>query len=1113
VAVAADADVEITNTPSVTTVAAGSNITYTQKVTNNGPAASGIVTVSETVPANTTYISASGTGWTCTAPSSGTFTCHTTATLAAGSSATISFAAKTSSGLAAGTVISDVASAAATANDPDLTNNSATTSTSILDPNVADVGITIVASNSSPRTGTADTFTLTASNAGPTSATNTIVTIPLPTLEQFVSATPSQGSCSLNGANVVCNLGTIASGATPTISLLVNAINYGITSNTASIVADQTDTNQSNNTASVPMLILAPTDVKLVSFDATLIGGQVTLQWRTQEEARNLGFNVYREANGERVKLNPSLIAGAAVRMNAYLPQHTASAYAWIDHSPVVGARYWLEDITLSGARTSHGPVQAGASSSRAQVRAQVETPQTALLSNLNSAAQAPAAIPPTVIVPATPGTTVAADTVINPQPIATDSRPARGGRNATSVSSSTLAGLPAVKISINQEGWYRVTQAQLAAAGLDAHADRNALRLITEGAEIPMRVTTANGGLSAIEFYGIGLDTPYTDTRVYWLIWQPNVGARLGAIDGTGTNLPVTPNYAAEAVRQDRSFYFAGLTTNGDQDNYFGDVVTATPMDEHLELSGVDTSNATSAQLDLTLQGVTDATAHDVQVTLNGTSVGELTFANRDHSALVTTVPTSLLKEGDNVVTLTPLGGDSDVTAVDHVIVTYQRRFAVQNDELRFTLPGQAAVNLIGFTSPAIHVVDIDTSMADVAVSVSQEADGSYSATFGNRNSMPGVYYAYTDAAIALPLALASHAPVDLMSSANAANLLMVSHSSFIPSLAPLVTKRQQQGLKVKVVDIDDVYNVFNYGEHSPLALQQFLQTAINNWATAPRWLLLVGDASVDPRNYLGFGSFDFVPTKIVATQELKTASDAWFSDFSGNGFEQISTGRLPVRTPEEATMVVNKILAYENQAAGTWSQTAYIVADENIGADFQGEAATIAAQLPEGLNVTALNVSDTIADHATLVSQLNAGNLIVNYIGHGSENDWADPNLFTDADAQALTNGAMAPFVVDMDCLNGLFHDVYETSLATSMELAPQGGAVAVWASSGVTDSDPQFGMDKALMQYLFATPAQTIGDATRNAKQGVTDIDVRRTWILFGDPSMKLKSATGN
>jgi len=220
-----------------------------------------------------------------------------------------------------------------------------------------------------------------------------------------------------------------------------------------------------------------------------------------------------------------------------------------------------------------------------------------------------------------------------------------------------------------------------------------------------------------------------------------------------------------------------------------------------------------------------------------------------------------------------------------------------------------------------------------------------------------------------------------------------------------------------------------------------------------------------------------------------------------------------LPVRTLADATTVVNKILAYEAQPTGDWSNTAYLIADQSIGADFQSESAILAGQLPPQLTITTLNISDPAGDHAGLINQLNAGNLVVNYLGHGSVEDWVNPSFFTNTDAQALTNGAMAPFVISMDCFNGLFHDVYQTSLGETMLLAPQGGAIAVWASSGLTDSTPQFGMDQSVMQYLFANPAQTIGEATKNAKQGVTDSDVRRTWVLFGDPSMKLKSASGN
>jgi UTP-glucose-1-phosphate uridylyltransferase len=72
----------------------------------------------------------------------------------------------------------------------------------------------------------------------------------------------------------------------------------------------------------------------------------------------------------------------------------------------------------------------------------------------------------------------------------------------------------------------------------------------------------------------------------------------------------------------------------------------------------------------------------------------------------------------------------------------------------------------------------------------------------------------------------------------------------------------------------------------------------------------------------------------------------------------------------------------------------------------------------------------------------------------------------------------------------------------------LSPNGGAVAVWASSGLTAPDPQFQMNQALVRTLFSQPSVTLGDAVLFAKSGVTDEDVRRTFILFGDPLMQLK-----
>jgi len=93
-------------------------------------------------------------------------------------------------------------------------------------------------------------------------------------------------------------------------------------------------------------------------------------------------------------------------------------------------------------------------------------------------------------------------------------------------------------------------------------------------------------------------------------------------------------------------------------------------------------------------------------------------------------------------------------------------------------------------------------------------------------------------------------------------------------------------------------------------------------------------------------------------------------------------------------------------------------------------------------------------------------------------------------------------------MDCLNGFFQDVYSTSLAESLLLAPNGGAVAVWASSGFTNQPPQASMNQAVLQLLKTNPSLALGTAIVQAKSGIADNDVRRTWVFFGDPAMTLQ-----
>jgi hypothetical protein len=271
------------------------------------------------------------------------------------------------------------------------------------------------------------------------------------------------------------------------------------------------------------------------------------------------------------------------------------------------------------------------------------------------------------------------------------------------------------------------------------------------------------------------------------------------------------------------------------------------------------------------------------------------------------------------------------------------------------------------------------------------------------------------------------------------------------------------------------------------------------------------VGDASYDPRNYLGFGDFDFVPTRMIDTAAFKTASDDWFTDFQQTGFATIPTGRLPVRTPADATLVISKIVNYENGVeAGNWNQQALMIADQNIGVDFTSETKIATATLPAGLSPTMIlaDGQDPSTVQQQIMANLNQGVLVVNYMGHGSTEQWSFSDIFDDQSAATLTNGNRLPVYILMDCLNGFFQDVNTQSLAESLLLSPQGGAVTVWASSGFVDSAPQATLNQAFWSLLKSNPGLPIGLAVLHAKQGITDADVRRTWILFGDPLLRFQ-----
>jgi uncharacterized repeat protein (TIGR01451 family) len=1132
-------DLFVTDAASPSQVLPGNNITYTQTLGNSGPSAASSVVFTGSVPANSTLVSFGiPTGWICNSlPSAGgagaISCCPGAGTTCSGanvnSGTTVSFpmVVKVPLGTAPQTITNTV-SVAPTTNDVTTTNNTATASTLVVSPTQANVTITKTASPQPVDQGTNLTYTIQLVNNGPAVAQGVSVSDPLPSQVTYSSVSSTAGTCIQSGGSVGgtvnCTIGSMSVGSEVTITIDVVASTFSSTTY-ATNTATLTTTTSNPNPATCPTIpvticssvtstIEAATAVQLSDFHAQLQPqGGVLIQWHTKEEVRNLGFHLYRDDATGHHRLDPSLIAGAALELRGALPRHGAKTYNWIDPTGDAQSTYTVEDVDLNGTRTLHGPVQPDAASSFDTPAAAVQVARASLLTELNhvSAASASMAVKPNQF------------GAVTPRPIIwqTPNEPA-APQSPDAVSNTTLNGEAAVKISVSHTGWYRVTGAQLYAAGLSPRAEARMLQLYAEGVEQPIIVNIAVGGSlspqGSIEFYGTGIDTPFSAERVYWLAEGNRPGLRVAQVEAPTSTAPTAGDFSATAVLQQRTTYFAALLNGENNDNFFGALVTSEPVDQPLTAPHADPSSSIPVSIDVTLQGGTDQQAHSVSVTFNGTYVGEMDFANLSNVTNTFAIESSLLQQGTNTVTLTALNGDNDVSLVQSIGLHYPHSYTADSNWLNATAQPDSPLHIGGFTNPQIAVFDITNPLAITQLlgRVTLDASGTYgiSVETAGQYGAQRTLIAFSSDQIAAPDALTHHAPNHLDEAQYGAAYLVITHSDFAASVAPLVSLHESEGQRSQVVSIDDIFDAFNYGERSPFAIRSFLQLASTRWGTKPQAVLLMGDASLDPRNYLGFGDLDFVPTRMIETQAFKTSSDDWLTDFNQTGFATIPTGRIPADTPQEAELAVSRIVNFERGAlGGAWEQQATFIADQNLGDNFSAAAQTASTVAPSSLNVSKIftDGEDPSVAQQQIVTAINSGSLIVDYSGHGAEDQWSFNDIFDSTTIPSLTNVNTPSVFLLMDCLNGFFQDVYATSLAEDLLFAPNGGAVAVWASSGFTVEPPQATMNQALLSNLTANPSIGLGQAILQAKLGISDPDVRRTWILFGDPAMRVPLPT--
>jgi uncharacterized repeat protein (TIGR01451 family) len=250
---AAQADLAITKTDGVTTATAGGSLTYTITASNAGPSNATGATVADTFPASLTctWTCVGAGGGTCTASGAGNI--NDTVNLPAGGSVTYT-ASCTISASATGT-LSNTATVTAPGGvtDPTPGNNSATDSDTLAAQ--ADLAITKTDGVTTATAGGSVTYTITASNAGPSDATGSTVadTFPASLTCTWTCVGAGGGTCTASGAGNINDTVNLPSGGsvTYTASCTLSASATGTLSNTATVAAPGgvTDPTPGNNSA------------------------------------------------------------------------------------------------------------------------------------------------------------------------------------------------------------------------------------------------------------------------------------------------------------------------------------------------------------------------------------------------------------------------------------------------------------------------------------------------------------------------------------------------------------------------------------------------------------------------------------------------------------------------------------------------------------------------------------------------------------------------------------------------------------------------------------------------------------------------------------------------
>ena len=343
-------------------------------------------------------------------------------------------------------------------------------------------------------------------------------------------------------------------------------------------------------------------------------------------------------------------------------------------------------------------------------------------------------------------------------------------------------------------------------------------------------------------------------------------------------------------------------------------------------------------------------------------------------------------------------------------------------------------------------------------------------------------------------------------------AEYLVVTHPAFEAQAERIAALKESEGRKAAVLNVERAYDRYTGGIVEAAALKALFHELAG--AGPLRYVLLLGDDTFDPQDFMGMGLESFVPSLYAWDGQFgRVPSENLYADVDGDGSPgcwrsaacRRRTRRRPRRWPTRSR-------ARPTRCCAATRRHLLGVDNDSQPVAFRALADAVAAGLPPGSTVTMADSGQGVPQaRAILLAGLAQGQLVTHVFGHGGPEQWTDEALATVEDIEGLEGTPGEGVVLQWACESQWYQYPLGSSDRRGADAADAGrrrGQLRPWRHHG---RGPAGGVLPAPVRGSCSSPSLTLGEAIRRAKAALVADPLTRPvvegWNLLGDPALRL------